>query len=176
MSAMYGEKYTNKGEREKQIEWLQKKWKNFRNSFSRELAKRKRCKSGSEKPLKTYMYFEQMSFLKPSLSHAESSNNSSSVEENEIESEEYDDTLEIPSFTTPHPYSFSQSTSRKRKVTDKGDFATSLKRKQKNEETIMNDPDRHFLLSLLCDFKKIPDALKAKVKIDIINAIEKRKN
>jgi hypothetical protein len=37
---------------------LQKKWKNLRNSFARELAKRRNVKSGSEATWKTYVFFE----------------------------------------------------------------------------------------------------------------------
>lgn len=43
---------------------LQRKWKSLRNSFAREQAKRKTLKSGSgTKSWKTYVYFNQLSFL-----------------------------------------------------------------------------------------------------------------
>jgi len=50
---------------------LQTKWKSLRNSFARELAKRRKSKSGSDRTWKTYMYFEQLSFLMASMAHAE---------------------------------------------------------------------------------------------------------
>jgi hypothetical protein len=45
---------------------LQKKWKNLR-----ELAKRRNVKSGSEATWKTYVFFEQLSFLLRCPTHKE---------------------------------------------------------------------------------------------------------
>ena len=50
---------------------VQKKWKNLQNSFAREVAKRKTIKTGSGRSWKTYMYFDQMLFLMPTMRHAE---------------------------------------------------------------------------------------------------------
>lgn len=46
------------------VQNLQRKWKSLRNSFAREQAKRKTLKSGlGSKSWKTYVYFNQLSFL-----------------------------------------------------------------------------------------------------------------
>ncbi|XP_076653158.1 uncharacterized protein LOC143359241 [Halictus rubicundus] len=179
MIAIYGNENIHKWEKDKQNEIgrdLQKRWKNLRNSFARELAKRKHCKSGSGRTWKTYMYFEQMSFLMPSMSYAESNSSFSQMEEDEIEADESIEATEVPLsvlLTTP-PIDELNPMCRKRKTTDcESDLAAvlakSLKCIQENGEG--NDPDRLFLLSLLHDFKMIPNSRKANVKIAIINAI-----
>ncbi|XP_033327287.1 uncharacterized protein LOC117220929 [Megalopta genalis] len=181
MIAIYGEENINKWDKDKQNETgkdLQKRWKNLRNSFARELAKRKHCKPGSGKTWKTYMYFEQMSFLMPSMSHAESSASFSHIGEDEIEIDESIEATEVPLsvlLTTP-PAEESSTIFGKRKATNsENDLATilakNLKCMQENGEVVGNDPDRLFLLSLLHDFKMIPNSRKANVKIAMINAI-----
>jgi hypothetical protein len=50
---------------------LQKKWKNLRNSFARELAKRRSVRSESEATWKTYIFLEQLSFLLRCPTHKE---------------------------------------------------------------------------------------------------------
>lgn len=42
---------------------------------------------------------------------------------------------------------------------------------KENVSSNEDDPDRHFLLSLLNDFKRVPDRLKATTKINIMKVI-----
>ncbi len=50
-------------------------------------------------------------------------------------------------------------------------FTKSLKRHEEREDNNNADSDRLFLLSLLEDFKKIPDRMKSEAKINIIRCI-----
>lgn len=74
------------------VQELQRKWKSLRNSFSREQAKRKNLKSGSGgSTWKTYVYYNQLSFLsscaanKLTTSNLSSSHDSPDENENDIE-------------------------------------------------------------------------------------------
>ncbi len=71
------------------------------------------------------------------------------------------------------------STGRKRRKTASSEtetdlaavLARSLKTRNEKEESENNDPDRHFLLSLLDDFHQIPSSKKNQVKISFLNTI-----
>jgi len=74
------------------VQELQRKWKSFKNSFSREQAKRKNFKSRSAgSTWKTYDYYNQLSFLsscaanKLKTSNLSSSHDSPDENENDIE-------------------------------------------------------------------------------------------
>lgn len=114
-----------------------------------------------------YIYFNQLLFLKPT------------VEQNSTESNlnDADDNVD-----NPIPESISQATSRskKKKVEsniEREDLVSILKEsinsRNERESRYENDSDRMFLLSLLHDFKTIPESAKMSTKVEIINLIQR---
>ncbi|VEN51094.1 unnamed protein product [Callosobruchus maculatus] len=151
---------------------LQKKWRNLRNSFARELAKRKKKRSGDGASWKTYIFFEQMSFLMRCSSSRETTSNF--AEENE----EIGDIPEVIENENVTPLQTTRTG--KRKAPENTDdrsqlvdlFKTSIEQRQRNEILLDNDGDRHFLLSLLPDFRRVPVDKKMDVKLEMIQLIK----
>ncbi|XP_049878510.1 uncharacterized protein LOC126375565 [Pectinophora gossypiella] len=147
------ENFTNKTASEKNEAsiLLQRKWKNLRDSYSRELNKQRASKSGSAASShRKYQHFDRLQFLS------------------------------CLSETRPIDISTQPSTSKKRKVSEQpveDDTNKILKilieRMQKKDESIENDGDRCFLLSLLSDFKKIPEHRKTDAKYEMIGLIRR---
>lgn len=147
---------------------MQKKWKNIRDSFLRELRRIKCTKSGSAAARKSpYIYFKQLLFLKPTVEQNNTDSNLNDVEDNVD-----NPILESVSQATPR--------SKKKKVEsniEREDLVSILKESinSRNERELRyeNDSDRMFLLSLLNDFKKIPESAKMSAKIEIFNVIHR---
>ncbi|XP_046986110.1 uncharacterized protein LOC124556139 [Schistocerca americana] len=139
---------------------LHMKWKSIRDCCTRELNKRKASKSG---PLaethKQYLYFlSPVTATKPpeleeADTHTDEANNSD-VQDGVA------------------------SNSRKRqKVTDEEKLfpvlAANIKGKKNASMAKADDPDKHFLLSLLDDLKSVPQHLQMDAKFEIISVLRK---
>lgn len=143
---------------------LQRKWKSLRDSFRRELTTIKKEKSGSgiESGRKEYLYFKQLSFLhqicqtKPN----EAKNVEDLTEGRNIEKE-----------SPPQPPSTHQMKRKKALLSDEQVLFQALAKKANSPD----DPDKQFLLSLLPDFKCIPESAKLDVKVEIMNILKKYK-
>ncbi|XP_072945497.1 uncharacterized protein [Epargyreus clarus] len=149
---------------------LQQKWKNIRTSFTREI-RRRAGKAGSAANRKTpYVHFDSLKFLMPTVDPNRVQENGDTGQE-EIDNEEN----RVCRKTSPLP------TPRKKRRVDFNDeldqalqnCANMTKRRegQTNLEDIEADRDRLFFLSLLDDFKKIPDQKKLTAKMEIIRVI-----
>lgn len=152
---------------------MQRKWKSFRNSFTRELAKIKKIKSGSaaEVGRKEYVYFKQLLFLMPICE----------TKPQDAEDGEGSSHISTDKSSTPLASQNRSSTGHKRKrgLIDSEEqhlFKTLAKNiETKTSEQEFNDPDRHFLLSLLPHFKSVPDHLKLEVQMEFMSTLKRYK-
>ncbi|KAL1488948.1 hypothetical protein ABEB36_014732 [Hypothenemus hampei] len=159
----------NQAEKNEAAVNLQKRWKSIRDSYCRELKKQKKIKSGSAADNnKKYVYFDILSFLSPLQS-----TKPSELQENELGSfeENADDSIEITDNIRP-----TKCQTRKRKFTEEQHLfhvlAENIKKKSATSPE-QDDPDKHFLFSLLKDFKSIPDHLKMDAKLEIMTILRK---
>lgn len=158
---------------------MQKRWKNLRDHFSKELKKKKTMKSGSGASSHTpYIYFTRLQFLESCVSNKETINNwededrdNTQVEEREADNED----MEIIPTSTP-------AQGKKRKALDPVDkqFVDILNKSillreqalSKNEE----DEDKLFCLSLYKELKKVPEHGRIMTKIKLLETIQKAQN
>lgn len=148
---------------------MRRKWKNLRDSFVRELKQRNSDDENVFKRKSLYMWFNQLEFLRDLLTPK--IKNQLEVDMNVVHAnvdtdDESDDGID--------------STSKKMIGTEsykKQDVISESKYIQKNNliETDIKemDSDKLFLLSLLDDFKRIPEKDKMQAKCEILNIINK---
>ncbi|KDR17414.1 uncharacterized protein LOC110831754 [Zootermopsis nevadensis] len=163
---------------------LQKKWKNLRLAFVREVSKLKMLKSGngSEKRTK-YPYYDMLSFLLPVVSNKQTISNinqslqrskndgqlqpqnsasSSHVPSGVKRSKKTKDTVE--NICDVRNRSLSQKAKAEKKIFDM---------EAKLQEELTDDEDKHFLLSLLSHVKKVPDDLKLQMRTEVMQVVMK---
>lgn len=146
---------------------MQRKWKSFRDSFRRELAKMKQSKSGSgaDTGRKQYIYFKQLMFLlpicetKPQQEETEPPNNHEEVEP-----------------VTPQ----SRAGQKRKRISTASEEqlliqTISKNMEKKSAEKERDDPDRHFLLSLLPHFKNLQENCKLEVQGQFISILQQYK-
>ncbi|CAG4954769.1 unnamed protein product [Parnassius apollo] len=153
---------------------LQKRWKNLRDCFTRELRRLKDVKSGSAAKRKSqYTYFNQLLFLRSVLDTNATEN---SLEEASQENE----SARSSDLETQQSASKSLRTKRKKKIPNEEsdtDPLISVLHKTiatiEKTDTQNSNCDRLFLLSLLDRFQNIPAVMKTKAKMEIMEIIEK---
>uniref|UniRef100_A0A1B6E4U5 BESS domain-containing protein n=1 Tax=Clastoptera arizonana TaxID=38151 RepID=A0A1B6E4U5_9HEMI len=155
---------------------IQKKWRSIRTCYSRELLKKKSLKSGSgSSHRKQYIYFEQLQFLETiSKKTSNSIDPEESDEGNDVQ--ERADPDDPQSFASDNVYCVQsgvrpKTTKRVRGRNSDDILIEALKKKVVDEETDNTDEDRHFLLSLISDMKKVPSENKLLLRSNIISAI-----
>ncbi|KAL4718065.1 hypothetical protein ACJJTC_011810 [Scirpophaga incertulas] len=159
------EDFQNKttGEKNSAAMVLQKKWRHIRDAYARDLKKQRESKSGSEaKTKRKYVYFDRLQFLS---------------ELYEIKPDSKGKNNQTGDAATA---STSKSKSKNSSTNDNDETNTLLKilaerlqNKRNSSEDVSEDGDRYFLLSLLNDFKRIPESRKMDAKYDIIGIIRK---
>ncbi|CAK1589984.1 unnamed protein product [Parnassius mnemosyne] len=146
---------------------LQKKWRNIRDCFVK-AHKAKQTKSGSAAKKKIpYIFYDKLLFLKDTISFKTTISNVTVVKEDVIEAAENDDT--IPSNTsscTPKRRKKNKNNNRVNKELI-GVLNRNLERKN-----FEDDEDRLFFLSLVKEFKKIPDHMRIQTKLEILRVIK----
>lgn len=136
----------------------------MRDSFRRELATVKKEKSGSaqESGRKEYIYFKQLSFLLPICKtrphEKEASEDPTEGRNTEEESQ-------------PLGPSTHQKKRKKPLPSDEEVLFQALAKKANAPD----DPEKQFLLSLLPDFKNIPESAKLDVKVEFMNILKRYK-
>lgn len=110
------------------------------------------------------MYFKQLLFLKVTV---EQNNTDSNLND----AEDYVDSSipESVSQATPHSKKKVESNIERENLVLI--LKESINSRNKRESRYENDSDRMFLLSLIHDFKKIPEYAKMSTKIEIFNVI-----
>jgi hypothetical protein len=143
---------------------LQKKWKNIRDSYFRELRRLKNIRRRAAAPKNyLYIYFHQLRFHKVAAESIQSASNIEHPTEPEAA-----ENLDTQSSQTYRP---------RQKETHTEDYigleiVNILKSSlQSGKESERHDSDKLFLLSLVDDFKKMPDYSKGGAKIEMINLI-----
>ncbi|XP_038221269.1 transcription factor Adf-1-like [Zerene cesonia] len=133
-------------EKEIKVSDLNKKWRNLRDTFRRQVELEKKMREGYPIKKKRYVYFKHMLFLLPHVAPTEVE------EEVEPKLNEYLNTRkEKKSPKKP-----------KRKLQDT--IPTSSKKDI--------DEDKHFLMSLIPSFKKMSDDEKLTAKVEILKVIQ----
>ena len=126
-----------------------RRWKSYRDCYSRECAKKRReSLTGSASLRKEYIYYEQLKFLGP-VKH-------NSVLEEETETNDCD----------PLDLDYPEEPSAKRRKTNRTVREEVPKQK-------VPDPDRLFMLSLVPEMKKVPEHMKLEVKSRLLAVFTK---
>lgn len=148
---------------------LQKKWRNIRDSFVK-AHKAKENKSGSEAKKKCpYVFYDNLLFLKDTVSvNLTSSNITSNTEINN------EDEIVEGQHTTAHPSdsSWVPKRNKKNKNDDIGRELIGILNKNLETKNVGDDEDRLFFMSLVKDFKKIPEHLRMQTKLDVLKVIQ----
>ncbi|XP_074035054.1 uncharacterized protein [Leptinotarsa decemlineata] len=150
----------SEAEREIFTKLLQRRWKNVRDCFTRELLRYKKIKSGRNVPRKsTYLYFKQLFFLKDVVKpdNRREKIKSSVAETRAVKNE--------PQCTSIPNENFCRNTTFE---SHNDPLASSTVPEIHSEE----DCDRMFLLSLLNPLKKIPEDKRFDVKMEIMQVIQ----
>lgn len=162
----------NSLEKNKAVVEMQRKWKSFRDSFRREISKTKKGPA-AETGRKEYMYFKQLLFLMPICETKPEGAEDGEKEESSSQTANVED----ESSSTPTASQNRPATCNKRKCASVSSeeqllFKTLQKLETRTSEK-ENDPDRHFLLSLLPHFKSVPDSLKLDVQMEFLDILKR---
>lgn len=148
---------------------LQKKWRNIRDSFVKaHKAKENISGSGGAKKKCPYVFYDNLLFLKDTVSVNSTSSNITS--NTEINNED-----EIVEHTTAHPSDSSwvvPKRNKKNKNDDIGRELIGILNKNLETKNVGDDEDRLFFMSLVKDFKKIPEHLHMQTKLDVLKVIQ----
>ncbi|XP_047518993.1 uncharacterized protein LOC125058899 [Pieris napi] len=158
---------------------LQKRWKNLRACFSRELREQKCTKSGqAATKRRKYKHFDQLLFLIPSMDTRETSGNADSVEEIACEEDSQDASVEV---LQREEYSRKKN---KNKICYEERLLEILNNKRVDDnrfiETMRNnksdcnddDKEKHFALSWVPLLKAVPEEKKLDVQIKILQIFQ----
>lgn len=159
---------------------MQKKWKNIRDCYARELKKQRTLSSG--KRARRYIYYKRLQFLENHVSHKEKTRNLDKDTTDEASCDEDKDVTGERCLTGPStlrrlmpkpvekhsaPIVESSLSARRKEVEN------SLMVRRKEEEKRNDDDDEKlFCLSLYAELKKVPENFRLKTKIDILNVLQ----
>lgn len=148
---------------------LQKKWRNIRDCFVK-AHKAKETKSGSAAKKKCiYVFYDNLLFLKDTVStNSTTSNITSNAESNN------EDEIVGGQHSTAHPSNSLRVLKRnkKNKNYDIGRQLIGMLNKNLETKNVGDDEDRLFFMSLVKDFKKIPEHLRMQTKLDVLKVIQ----
>ncbi|XP_067002507.2 uncharacterized protein [Anabrus simplex] len=153
---------------------LARRWKSLRDCYCRELQRQKCFKSGSmDSRRPVYVYFKQLSFLKNIVKVKDTTNSGA---ENDIQP-----TSEVTSMRareTVLPSVSSESKRRKpihsveEEVINTLHRAVDIMEGRNREQSIEDDCDKMFLMSLLTPLKQIPEYARFGVKRKLMEVLE----
>ncbi|KAJ0172018.1 hypothetical protein K1T71_011991 [Dendrolimus kikuchii] len=147
---------------------LQKKWRNLRDTFKRELELgRKAGEGGRNVKKKEYVYFKYMAFLLPHMVEPEAEADA-------------DGDMGAAADDSPPPYGkkerYSPPTTRTRPPKKKRRSIADIALVTASDpvvEMVDIDEDKHFLMSLIPSFKRMSDHEKLTAKVEILKVIKK---
>ncbi|XP_050424250.1 uncharacterized protein LOC126835602 [Adelges cooleyi] len=161
-------------ENDKYLQYLQRKWKNLKISYAREQSKRMTLKSGSgSKPWTTYMYYNQLSFLSTCVRNKQTTSNLNDNDAEPTIKNEDNDSMNDSGEEHSYKETITRSRSSKKQKTQPKDTEGQLFLPL--QKSVEEDPDRLFLLSLIDDFKQVPEDKKLDVKLSIMRIISNAK-
>ncbi|CAG5047181.1 unnamed protein product [Parnassius apollo] len=146
---------------------LQKKWRNIRDCFVK-AHRAKETKHGSAvKKKNPYIFYDNLLFLKDTVYFKTTSSNVTIVKEDVTKSTENDDTL------SSNTSSCVQKRSKKNKNKNRvGRELIGVLNRNLERKNFEDDEDRLFFLSLVKEFKKIPDHMRIQTKLEILRVIK----
>ncbi|CAG9568437.1 unnamed protein product [Danaus chrysippus] len=142
--------------------YLNKKWRNLRDTFKRQLVIEKKIREGQKIKRKTYVYFKHMLFLLP---HIEPADHDSEVNPR------------LEEFFNKRDRRRAAKDARGSRHTTPGTHemdATSTPAASNFVDVL--DADRHFLLSLIPSFQTMSEDDKLTAKVEILKVIKNIKN
>lgn len=166
---------------------IQKRWKNLRTCFGRELLLKKqeaeqRKQKRPVKPRKVYGYYKKLSFLLEDEEVDEESKAEDSEDDYDplVKTEAYDVENEVvlemgadtyaqafdPIISHEKSYSNNQNQSTDGKVIE---YLKTVKKDLKRDE---EDEDKQFLMSLIPTFRKLSDKQKFEARIEILKVLQ----
>jgi hypothetical protein len=151
---------------------FQRRWKSLRDSYTRELAKKKKEKSGSgASGRRQYVFFEQLRFLETSVK----STLNSIVDENEDRCQNDPSPVEE---AEEHAVPTRKRKKNIKEPTETDHLIENLKAKFYSRETSNEnkDEDTLFMLSLVPELKKLPELVKLDTKSEILNVLRRARN
>ncbi|XP_064110177.1 uncharacterized protein LOC135217981 [Macrobrachium nipponense] len=153
---------------------LQKKWKNLRDSFTKELKKQKSLPSGSGTRNSSYVFFRRLQFLENSVSSKETTSN---PENKATEAEVLLD--EDVNVAAERGRSETASAKKRVKLNPVDKHFSDVPKKclltRQNGEDEREDQDDEKLFCLLVnkELKKVPENIRLMTKIEILNVIQR---
>jgi len=147
---------------------LQKKWRNIRDCFVK-AHKAKETKSGSAAKRKShYVFYDSLLFLKDTVAvNSTTPNITFNAEENN--QDETEEVQHIAVYSSDS--SCSPKINKKSKNDNVGRELIGILSKNLETKNVEDDADRLFFLSVVKDFKKIPEHLRMQTKLDILKVI-----
>lgn len=144
---------------------VQRKWKNIRDCFRKEINHQKRWKAGQGKrKRRKYIFYDQLLFLLPTIEER-GRKGESSGEEAEENTEEISLDVEQPDKTAYKPLVWKQ---KGRKHPVYGESCAPVSQENEADEI---DEDKYFLLSLLPSFKNLSPDQKFTAKIEFLQTL-----
>ena len=144
---------------------LQKRWKNIRDHYKEECARKKIEKSGSaaSSAKKDYIFSSQLSFLS-SISETRPPKSSDKVEEDtDVQTARSEDRQDLPKIGA-----------KKNKVSHEDSLISALSANiNKQLQEPKEDADKDFLMSLLPYVKSVPDSAKLECRCEIMQVLKK---
>ncbi|KAF5277318.1 hypothetical protein FQR65_LT16008 [Abscondita terminalis] len=164
---------------------LQKKWKNLKDRFMKDVRAEKEVRSGNAaSKKKKYVYSEIMQFLMPQMErrryHHSQIKTESNVQGNEADADavvvgsDNDDVHEEDNNDVQTPTTVSNHQRKVPKSTQKQTFENKLLQILENRETQQeDDEDLAFFKSILPSVKKLTDIQKTEFRLDVLNSLKK---
>ncbi|XP_044746945.1 uncharacterized protein LOC123308387 [Coccinella septempunctata] len=155
---------------------LQKKWKGLRDSFVREMRRKKNAPSGSGASYETsYIHFQRLMFLERSVrdKFTESNFNNSQT------STDYDQDVSGDCEDIARPSMQSHTRKRKKMGAADAEFLDIIQKNLNEHQTIQHpsmteqDDDKLFCLSLHKELLKVPEVNRLQTKIEMMHVLQR---
>ncbi|XP_049762300.1 uncharacterized protein LOC126088181 [Schistocerca cancellata] len=151
---------------------VQRRWKNLRTCFARELSEQKSVKSGQPAgKRRKYKFYDQLLFLLPTVEVCETSGNAEPLVSNE-KPEETEDVRRPPIVRSPH--TSSNPNNKKKKSYE--ETLLDILREKKETASLMDYPTTHFALSLVPMVKAVSTHRIIDAQIEILQVIIRFQN
>ncbi|CAG9771618.1 unnamed protein product [Ceutorhynchus assimilis] len=174
--------------KEKTARDIQRKWKNIRDCFRKEINNEKKCKLGhGKRKRRKYIFYDRLLFLLPSMQEKVKKSNESDNSENEAEDnvETEETSAEQNTYRPPvwrpltgrhrHPvYVTYEDSNAPSNIDNNDNDAMSEEIKVDRKEPIKQDEideDKYFLLSLVPSFKNLTADQKFSAKIEFLKIL-----
>lgn len=151
---------------------LQKKWKNLRDNFSKELKRQKDMKSGSGAGKRNpYIYFHRLQFIEKVVANNTTISNLSGNDQFDHEPE-IEDLQPGPSKVSAKKFK-TNTNNMDKQLMDILHKSVELREKRDAECSSSQDEDKLFCLSLYKELLKVPEHGRITVKIQLLQTLQR---